>query len=108
MVGGNKPLAELLISHGADVKFTASNGTTVIHMATRQRHAEMIPWLAKQGADVNSVSSRFGSPLDLAVAQADPKSPVTLEVVDILKSLGAKHRRDLPSATQSVHAAHDR
>lgn len=47
-IKANRPLAELLIAHGADPSLPNDAGTTAIDLARDQGHAEFAAWLATQ------------------------------------------------------------
>lgn len=59
-------MAELLLSHGADVSSRASNGATPIFEAIMNHHSKMVQVLLEHGADVNSADSNGMTPLQLA------------------------------------------
>ena len=79
---GNKAIAELLISHGADVNAADVNQNTPLHWAARNGLADMAEMLVNHGASID-VANRYGqTPKDLAMEHRHP------EIVEILESGG--------------------
>jgi prolyl 4-hydroxylase len=62
-----------------------NNGWMPIHEAARSGHADVLDYLLKQGADINSVTSSGQSPLALAKAFFDENHGI----IDILETYGA-------------------
>jgi ankyrin repeat protein len=63
----------------------AGHGCTVLYLATREGHGEVVTILLKAGADLNFVESFFGeTALGVATRKGHNK------VVEILKKHGAK------------------
>ena len=83
---GNKQIAELLITKGADVNAKTDIGNTPLHTAANEGHKEIVELLIANGADVNA-KSRFGvTPLNAARKQ---------EIADLLRKHGGKTGEEL-------------
>ncbi len=65
---GDKGISELLLQHGADPNFLASNGSAPLHFAAQAGLAGIVKLLLKNGAEVNkqSASRSKATPLDFA------------------------------------------
>jgi ankyrin repeat protein len=58
---------KLLVSLGADVKASNSDGDTCLHGAAFHGYANVIEFLASQGADLTAKNKAGQTPLDLTV-----------------------------------------
>ncbi|KAI0126034.1 hypothetical protein BJ170DRAFT_458596 [Xylariales sp. AK1849] len=83
------PLVALLLSQGANANSSNDEGTTALHEAPIWGK-KMIEMLIQHGADVNAVSSRYGTPLQAALMLRQP-SP---KVVKALLRAGALYDED--------------
>lgn len=81
-------LAELLLKKGADVDEENSHifatGETPLFMAAGEDNEELIKFLIKNGANVNTKSKEGKTPLSIAVEEGHTK------IIELLKSNGAK------------------
>ena len=65
---GNKEIAELLISKGADVNAKDKDGRTSLHSAASSGNKEIAELLISKGADVNAQSNNGWTPLHSAAS----------------------------------------
>ncbi|MFC1781261.1 ankyrin repeat domain-containing protein, partial [Planctomycetota bacterium] len=64
---GDAAIAQILITHGADVDARSGRvNSTILHGAVRRRDKDMVELLIQSGADVNAEDSAGQTPLDLA------------------------------------------
>ena len=99
----NLDIAQLLIDNGADIEIRAkdNNNATVLHWAVYFQVKQMVPFLIKSGANVNSIDANGFTPLDTAnlVKAATVNDPIQTAVIEhiinILNQNGAKLARDL-------------
>ncbi|CAM1508031.1 Fc.00g048790.m01.CDS01 [Cosmosporella sp. VM-42] len=66
-------MISLLLSHGADVNLTDTNGMSALHHAAKAGHHEVVQKLIKAGADVHAEDHTQRTPLHYGVASADMK-----------------------------------
>ena len=100
---GNLDIAQLLIDNGANIEIRAKdkNNAPVLHWAVYFQLKEMVPFLIKSGANVNSLDGNGFTPLDTAnlVKAAmvnDPKQTAVIEyIIMILNENAAKTAMDL-------------
>jgi ankyrin repeat protein len=50
---GNLDIAQLLLSHGADINTLDNYGTTLLHEGSTSGNLDVVEFLLKSGADVN-------------------------------------------------------
>lgn len=63
---GKLALAEELVSTGADVNITSSNGFTPLHRAAQHGHVTVVEFLLSKGAKLKPASKDHDTPLSLA------------------------------------------
>ncbi len=81
--GGNKELAEILLSAKANVNACDMGGMTPLHWAAQNRNADVAKILLSHGAEVNALDKQGWTPLTWA---GNP----TNEVARVLLENGAK------------------
>ncbi len=64
---GYRDVAELLLTHGADVNAINSYGRTPLHRAAFNGHQDIAKLLLKHGADINAKNNFVDTPLHEAV-----------------------------------------
>lgn len=64
---GNEPMAELLVSAGAEVNAAADGSATALHGAVMFGRDNMVRWLLFHGADPNPKNQDGKTPLQLAL-----------------------------------------
>lgn len=64
---GNRPLAELLREHGADLDIRDRSGSTPLARAAHMGQTELVRWLLEQGADPNLAAQNGQTSLHAAV-----------------------------------------
>ncbi|KAJ5987963.1 hypothetical protein N7481_003173 [Penicillium waksmanii] len=64
---GNREMAELLLSQGADVNVRCGDGGTPLHGTTREMNVDDSRWLLENGADPNIIDDQGNSPLHVAI-----------------------------------------
>jgi cytohesin len=62
-----KDIAQLLLSHGADLEARGYEKRTPLHQAAMRGRMEVVEFLLSQGASVNAVDSRGQTPLLIAI-----------------------------------------
>ena len=82
---GQKEIAELLITKGADVNAKDSQGWTLLQHAAINGHKEIAQLLIANGADVNAKDHNGETPLDYADD----------ETADLLRKHGGKTGEEL-------------
>ncbi|MDH5682151.1 MAG: ankyrin repeat domain-containing protein [Spirochaetota bacterium] len=81
---GHKPeIVEYLIKKGADINAQDNEGYSALHITVFKRNIAIIKLLTNEGADVNIISKRGSTPLDLAE---------TAEIRKLLRKHGARTR----------------
>ena len=99
----NLEIAQLLIDNGADIEIRAKdkNNSPVLHWAVYFQLKQMVPFLIKSGANVNSLDRNGFTPLDTAnlvkaATVNDPKQTAVIEyIIKILNENAAKTAMDL-------------
>jgi ankyrin repeat protein len=91
---GQKEIAELLISKGADVNAKDIWEQTALHESAFGGRNETIELLIAKGADVNAKNNAGETPLDTAIQYEEP------EAADLLRKHGGKS-----SAADFIHVA---
>ncbi len=90
---GDKGILELLLQHGADPNFPASNGSAPLHFAAQAGHTEIVELLLNKGAQVNQQSTNGSSALVFACrgyhVEGKYHKPNNAEVVKLLLERGA-------------------
>lgn len=64
---GNRDMAELLLSQGADVNVRCGDGSTPLHWTTREGNEDDSRWLLENGADPNTINDEGNSPFHVAI-----------------------------------------
>ena len=101
----SRPMAELLVSHGADCRARNRRGAEPLHYASDanrskpQAQADVIEYLTSIGADPNAVDKTGVAPLHRAVRTR------SLAAVRALLDGGAKPRRPNKSGSTPLHLA---
>ncbi len=75
---GDRDMAELLLSSGANANAQNSKGYTPLHLAVEQRRYEIARLLITKGADINAKDKGGESPLYTAVATGDNRMVLLL------------------------------
>ncbi|MBC8143583.1 MAG: ankyrin repeat domain-containing protein [Armatimonadetes bacterium] len=111
------PMAELLITHGADVNECGSDGVTALHRAAQSCYLPMVELLLSQGADARAVDSGGDTPLHKLLngswTYRDVEDVADLEeVATLLLSAGAdvnavNSRGATPFITTVVFGGHE-
>lgn len=85
---GNTKIVQLLVENGADINAKNDFGNTPLLLAINFSMKDTVVYLLANGADVN-VRNKDGAG---AIAHADKRlaSPLTLEILKIVKDAGAK------------------
>ena len=101
--GNRLAIAELLVTHGADVKGWDATGTAM-HSAARAGHASMVKFLIDEGADPNVTFDSRTTPLNVAAAAGH------VNTIEILLQNGANvdPKPKIASALQSAAQAGQR
>jgi ankyrin repeat protein len=63
----NLEVAQLLVSHGADVNANDTKGSAPLHMAVYGSGEDMLRFLLDQGANINAKDGEGCTPLQVAV-----------------------------------------
>jgi len=86
-----KKITLLLMSSGAQVNVSDSDGITPLHMAVDQAQKDLIELLIQKGADVNARSNDGFTPLRMVKRSEILRYEVKLarEITDILKRAGS-------------------
>ena len=85
---GDKEIAELPISKGADVDAKDENGDTPLNWAAAGGHKEIAELLIASGADVNVKGVDGQTALDIATDPENPNNPA--EIADLLRKNGGQ------------------
>jgi ankyrin repeat protein len=83
---GRAPIAETLVSRGAEIDAKDNSGGTPLHWAAQNGHLAVVRFLIDKGSDVNAKRGDGATPLDLAIAKGNAP------LVEYLKRSGAKSR----------------
>jgi ankyrin repeat protein len=99
----SRPIAEILVSHGADCRVRNRRGAEPLHYAAdgnrSQAQAEVIEYLVSMGADPNALDKSGVAPLHRAVRRR------SLPAVRALLDSGAKPRQPNKSGSTPLHLA---
>ena len=88
---GDPNIADLLLSHKADVNARNSDGQTPLHFAAQQGQLQAVEWLLKHGADVNARDNKGVTPLSLTKYRNRGREiEKRKDVADLLRKYGAK------------------
>ena len=66
--GKHKNVAKLLLSAGADINATDSDGKSPLHVAARFGHVEFVQFLIDNGADLEIKNNEGETPLGTAIS----------------------------------------
>ena len=92
---GHLDLVKLLLDHGADIHATDQSGSTPLAWAAVPQSysvvggGELLEYLAANGADLNAKDNSGLSPLAYAEFQVRNGNVIFVEIVDVLRRLGA-------------------
>ena len=78
-----RKVAEWLIGHGANINTQDENGFSALHVATQEKHIDMVSYLLQNGANVNT-QDKFGN---TPIMRTDLSTP--FELLRILLENGA-------------------
>ena len=92
-----------MLDNGADIEIQAKNkdGARPLHWAAFFHQQEMVSFLIESGANVNSIDSHGGTPLDtatyskLTVLKDAKKLENIMSIIEILIKNGGKSASDL-------------
>jgi uncharacterized protein len=84
---GHIPVAEVLLSHGADLETPDIRGRTALFHAVTYKRYEFVSFLAGRGANVNPIDTHGWSPLDFSVSSQHK------QMLELLVSLGGQSAR---------------
>ena len=88
---GDSNIANLLLSHKADVNARNSDGQTPLHFAAQQGQLQAVEWLLKHGADVNAKDNKGVTPLSLTKFRNRGREvEKRKDIADLLRKYGAK------------------
>ncbi len=85
---GNTNIANVLLSHKADMHAKNRDGQTPLHLAALQGELQAVAWLLQHGADVNARDNRGTTPLGIVLGRGGRTT--RREVADLLQKYGAK------------------
>jgi ankyrin repeat protein len=86
---GRVEVAELLLTHGADVAAADSHGDRPLHFAARHGHASVVRLLLSKEADVNVRGKMDRTPLHAAVYGVGSNADARVDVAAMLLAAGA-------------------
>jgi ankyrin repeat protein len=81
---GNKPIAEMLISYGANINAKNYSSETALLYAAAKGHKEIVEILLAHGADPNVKNDADATALSIATSQGNT------EIANLLRQHGAK------------------
>lgn len=88
---GDPNIADLLLSHKADINARTSDGQTPLHFAAQQGQLQAVEWLLKHGADVNARDNKGVTPLSLTkIRNRGREVEKRKDIADLLRKYGAK------------------
>ena len=89
-----KEVTQLLLERGADINARAKDrdGGTPLHWAAAVGRKQLAELLVRAGADVNAKDNSGYTPLDATLYQAEQEKQAKLEIADLLRENGSKHR----------------
>lgn len=88
---GDPKIADLLLSHKADINAKTSDGQTPLHFAAQQGQLQAVEWLLKHGADVNAKDNKGLTPLSLTkIRNRGREVEKRKDIADLLRKYGAK------------------
>ena len=93
---GNTEIALSLLAHGANVDVRQQDGSTPLHLAAAAGDAELIEALVSAGADVNARMTRAAEFAGDYLATHAAAANGHLEIVALLRSLGAQELKVEP------------
>ena len=89
-----KEVTQLLLERGADINARAKDrdGGTPLHWAAAVGRKQLAELLVRAGADVNAKDNSGYTPLDATLYKAEQEKQAKLEIADLLRENGSKHR----------------
>ncbi len=96
VLAGQTGALRVLIESGADLNAKArdADGGTPLHWTAALARIDAAQVLVDAGADVNSEDRNGFTPLDATLYEAEKNRATKLEIAELLRSKGAKHRDD--------------
>jgi len=85
---GDSGIADVLLSHDADINAKDNEGQTPLHYAARQGQIQAVEWLLKHGADVNPRDKNGKTPLGQISSRQG--RVMRKDIADLLQKYGAR------------------
>jgi len=107
MLTQSLPMARMLVSKGANVNAQdCKNGTALHYAVTRPAAKELVPFLVKSGADINTRGWGNETPFNIVVSYLNESKTTDMEIIKLLAELGANiNARDSDGYTGLMQAA---
>ncbi|KAJ7542520.1 hypothetical protein O6H91_10G109700 [Diphasiastrum complanatum] len=86
---GNFEIVQYLISAGADVNISNSEGNTPLHWAALNGHVQVVQELISRGANVSALNSHERTPLDEAISRGKQETVDAITATSTAASLEA-------------------
>lgn len=92
---GHKDTAEILLKNGSELNSVDECGKTLLHScAGLHGNKDMVEFVLNKGVDINALSHTKNTPLDVAISFKRE------EIIDLLKSKGAKTGKELENISK--------